>query len=328
MASVGRHGKGYRAQVYVNGRRSSKVFRTLREANAWAAQTEEQLAAAPADRHTLGDLVDRYLREVIPGKAGAHHEELQALALLRDFPELAAKKLGALDTPDLAAWRDRRLQTVSDGTVLRNLNWLRHALRLAREEWKWMAHNPLEGLRIPRSPTPRERRVRPHEVRALCRHLGYRSGRAPETKAQEVALAFLVALRSGMRAGEILSLGHDTLHMDRRVASVDHKTQHITGRRRDVPLTRQALRLLRPVAGRERCFSLSSSTLDVLFRRARDQLLIEDMHFHDSRAEALTRLARKVDVLTLAKISGHRDLRILQNAYYRETADEIAARLT
>lgn len=32
-------------------------------------------------------------------------------------------------------------------------------------------------------------------------------------------------------------------------------------------------------------------------------------------------------VLTLAKISGHKDLRILQNAYYRETADQIAARL-
>jgi integrase len=45
------------------------------------------------------------------------------------------------------------------------------------------------------------------------------------------------------------------------------------------------------------------------------------------RAEALTRLARKVDVLTLAKISGHKDLRILQNAYYREAAAEIAARL-
>ena len=94
-----------------------------------------------------------------------------------------------------------------------------------------------------------------------------------------------------------------------------------------MPLTRHAVRLLRPVADRDRCFSLSSATLDALFRKARDRLLIEDLHFHDSRAEALTRLARKVDVLTLARISGHKDLRILQNAYYRETAAEIAARL-
>jgi integrase len=63
-------------------------------------------------------------------------------------------------------------------------------------------------------------------VRLLCRNLGYRPGRAPETKSQEVALAFLVALRSAMRAGEVLSLGKETLDLGRRVATVEHKTQH------------------------------------------------------------------------------------------------------
>jgi len=190
-----------------------------------------------------------------------------------------------------------------------------------------MEHNPLKGLRIPKNPAPRTRRVSPLEVRALCRILDYRPGRAPQTRSQEVALAFMVGLRSGMRAGEILSLGCANLDLKRRVASVAHKTQHLTGKPRDVPLTRHAVRLLRPVAQLEQCFSLSSAVLDTLFRKARDRLMIEDLHFHDSRAEALTRLARKVDVMTLAKISGHKDLRILQNTYYRETADEIAARL-
>ncbi|MBL3575740.1 hypothetical protein JMK10_16285 [Rhodovulum sulfidophilum] len=41
----------------------------------------------------------------------------------------------------------------------------------------------------------------------------------------------------------------------------------------------------------------------------------------------LTRLSAKVDALTLAKISGHRDLSILLNAYYRETAADIAKKL-
>lgn len=299
----------------------------MREAQAWAAAKETELEAAPASRYTLRDLVGRYQHEVIARKKGGEHENRQAIALLRDFPDLAGKKLAELDTPDMAAWRDARLKKVSDGTILRQLSWLRHAFRLAREEWRWMAHNPLKGLRLPRQPPPRVRRVSPAEIRMLCRNLGYRPGRGPETRNQEVALAFMVALRSAMRAGEILSLGRRNLNMVRRVASVEHKTQHLTGRPREVPLTRHAVRLLRPVADRERCFSLSSSTLDALFRKARDRLMIEDLHFHDSRAEALTRLARKVDVLTLAKISGHKDLRILQNAYYRETAAEIAARL-
>jgi len=202
-----------------------------------------------------------------------------------------------------------------------------NAFRLAREEWKWMERNPVTGLTLPRNPPARTRRVNWKEIRLICRNLDYRPGRAPVTKYQEVALAFMVALRSAMRAGEILSLGKRTLSLQRRVASVEHKTQHLTGRPREVPLTRAAIRLLTPVAGRDRCFTISSAVLDTLFRKARDRLMIEDLHFHDTRAEALTRLARKVDVLTLSKISGHKDLRILQNAYYRETAAEIAARL-
>lgn len=327
MASVGRYGRGYRAQVYVYGRRASKVFRTQREATAWAAAKEQELEAAPADRHTLRDLLDDYIDKVMAKKRGGAFEARQARAFLRDFAWMADKRLSDLDTPDFARWRDERLKTVSDATVLRNLNWLRHAFRVAREEWKWMIGNPLQGLRIPKNPAPRTRRVAPHEVRALCRILDYRPGKAPQTKSQEVALAFMVGLRSGMRAGEILSLGSGNLDLRRRVASVAHKTQHLTGKPRDVPLTRHAIRLLTPVAGRERCFTLSSAVLDALFRKARDRLMIEDLHFHDTRAEALTRLARKVDVMTLAKISGHKDLRILSQVYYRETAEQIAARL-
>ena len=327
MASIGRYGRGYRAQVYVAGQRASATFRTMREAQAWASAKEADLERAPASRHTLADLIKRYREEVLPGKKGCIHEDRQAAAMLRDFPALVAKPLADLDTPDLAAWRDARLAVVSDATVLRQLNWLRHALRLARDEWRWMAHDPLKGMRIPRQPAPRVRRVAPLEVLRLCRALGYRAGRAPVTRSQEVALAFLVALRSGMRGGEILSLGRGNLDLKRRVASVEHKTQHLTGRPREVPLTRHAIRLLKPVADRERCFTVASATMDTLFRKARDRLLIEDLHFHDSRAEALTRLARKVDVMTLAKISGHQDLRILQRAYYRETAEQIAARL-
>jgi integrase len=327
MASISKYRGGYRAQVYVNGHRASGTFRTMREAQGWATAKESELKETPAGRHTLRELVERYQRDVIAKKKGRDHEDRQATALLRDFPALADKKLADIDTPDMAQWRDARLRRVSDGTILRQLSWLRHAFRLAREEWKWMEHNPIKGMSIPRQPAPRTRRVHWKEVRALCRNLGYRPGRAPGTRNQEVALAFMVALRSAMRAGEILSLGKDNLSLVRRVAAVEHKTQHITGRPREVPLTRAAIRLLRPVADRARCFTISSAVLDALFRKARDRLLIKDLHFHDSRAEALTRMARKIDVLTLARISGHKDLRVLQNAYYRETAAEIAARL-
>lgn len=342
MASITPYKDGWRAFVLIDGKRKSKTFRVKREANAWAAaeeKAEEERKALPESaRHTVRDMLERYARDVVPAKRGADKEALRIAALLRDFPELANKPLAEVKTPDLVGWRDSRLtgftnprgekvSKVTAATVLRDISWLSNAFSIARSEWHWLEHKPFEGLRAPGKVAPRDRRVLPAEVKRLCRRFGYVTGKAPETKRQAVALAFLVGLRSAMRAGEILSLGRHNLDLVKRVATVAHKTQHITGKPRTVPLTRHAVRLLRPVANREKCFDITSTYLEDTFRKTCKQMLIENLHFHDSRAEALTRLSRKVDVMTLAKISGHRDLSILQNTYYRETAEDIAARL-
>lgn len=331
MAPITQHKDGWRAQVYVRGERDSKVLRTQREAKAWASARENELRTLrdtpAADLHTVGDMLKRYADEISPSKRTGVAEVKRIQAFLKDFPDLSGMKLSQFKTPQLAGWRDARLKTVSASSVTRDINWLRNAFAVARKEWKWIEYNPFDGLRLPRDPAPRSRRVHPAEVKAICRALNYRTGRAPQTKSQEVALAFLLGLRTAMRAGEILKLGTGTLDMNKRVATVEHKMQHLTGRPRQIPLSRHAIRLLRPVADREKCFTLTSPMLDSLFRKTRDRLLIEDLHFHDTRAEALTRLARKVDVMTLAKISGHADLRLLQSVYYRESAEDIAARL-
>lgn len=109
-----------------------------------------------------------------------------------------------------------------------------------------------------------------------------------------------------------------------------HKTLEREGVR-FVPFTRKAARVLSvlaaaaKVAGRDGYFTISDHSMDVLFRRVRDRLLIDGLHFHDSRADALTRLSKRMDVLRLSRVSGHRDLRQLSDAYYRATAAEIAA---
>lgn len=342
MASITQHKDGWRAQVYVAGERDSKVFRTQREARAWSSAREVELRkrkTTPAgELHTVREMLEQYGETISPRKRGERAERLRIKAFLRDFPEIAGMMLAQVQTPDIGRWRDARLRgyTAPDGgcaeavtpaSVQRDINWLRNAFTVAREEWHWMEHNPFKGFKTPDATPPRDRRVTPKEVYLLCRWLGYRSGHAPVTKNQEAALAFLIGIRTAMRAGEILSLGKTTLDMKRRVATIPHKMQYITGRPREVPLSKHALRLLRVVADRDMCFTITPASLDALFRKARDKLLIKDLHFHDSRAEALTRLSRKVDVMTLAKISGHKDLRILQQVYYRESAEDIAARL-
>ena len=57
------------------------------------------------------------------------------------------------------------------------------------------------------------------------------------------------------------------------------------------------------------------------------ELLIEGLTFHDARASALTWLSRRMDVLTLSRISRHRDLNILLASYYRERPEDISRRI-
>ena len=51
---------------------------------------------------------------------------------------------------------------------------------------------------------------------------------------------------------------------------------------------------------------------------------LSHLNFHDTRREALTRLAKKVDVMTLSKISGHKDIKILVSTYYAPDMSEVA----
>lgn len=329
MAYIRKVKGGWRVEIEKLGVRRSATWPTKAEATGWGIKTEAEIMATRRGqfpRKTLADAIRRYQLEVSRTKGGRRVEELRFDAFERDFSDLAGALLTDISTPDLVRWRDKRLQTVSPGTVRREANQLRNLFSVARDEWKWCGESPFVGFRIPADNPARERRVDMLELRRICRWLGYRTGMV-QTKQQEVAFAFLLALRTGMRAGELLSLSDATVDLERRVARVPHKTQHLTGRPREIPLTRQAVRLLRPMMGREKVFSVSAQSLDALFRKARDNCLVSDLHFHDSRAEALTRLARKVDVLTLARISGHKDVNLLLRVYYRETAEDIAARL-
>lgn len=133
-----------------------------------------------------------------------------------------------------------------------------------------------------------------------------------------------------MRAGEVMGLTAASVDLARGVVTLDrHKTSAQVGRRL-VPLTPAGVRLLRVLvaaAPDRRLIGLSPASLDTLFRRVSRQVLVADAHFHDARATALTHMARRMDVMTLARISGHRDLSLLLQVYYRETAADIAARL-
>jgi integrase len=321
---IRKQGTKWRVEIVRNGTRTSATFETKSAAQQWGIREEAALIAESRGafpRRTFAEAIDRYVEKVSSLKQGERFERLRLEALKRDFPELAAKQLTKLTTADFVMWRDTRLAKVTKGSVQRDINLLSHVLTKARTEWKWMGESPLVGMEAPGDNAPRDRLPTNSEIRRILRFLGHVTGRLPTTKQQETGLAFLLALRTGMRAGEVLQLGPSSVVGS--VATVSHKMQYRTGKPRKVPLSRHALRLLRGFQG----FTLSSESLDALFRKARDALLIKDLHFHDARAAALTRFSRKVDVLELARISGHKDLRTLLGTYYRASSEDIAGRL-
>lgn len=67
--------------------------------------------------------------------------------------------------------------------------------------------------------------------------------------------------------------------------------------------------------------------LDALWRRAKGKAMVEGLNFHDLRREATTRLAKRLDVMELARVTGHRDLKTLHSIYYSPSVEDIADKL-
>lgn len=331
MATIEKRANGhYRARVRKGQTNISETFRLKAEAVAWAAKMESDIAAGKrgaAPNRTFGELLRRYINEVIPGKRGARPDALRMERIARD-ENLTGVMLADLGPEHFATWRDRRLTEVTENSVRREWSSLSHACAIAVRVWRWLPENPLSKLDRPKQPPARTRRVTGEDIERLALATGYLHDGPAETQMSRVGAAMLFAIETAMRAGEICNLTWEYVDFGRRLA---HLPVTKNGYPRDVPLSKEALRILKQMqltngAGSS-VFAIKSASLDALFRKAKARALITDLHFHDTRREALTRLAGKVDVMTLAKISGHRDLRILQNTYYAPDMAAVADRL-
>lgn len=306
----------WRHRVMVKGKRSSGTFDTKAAALAWEASLRTAPAGGGATTQTCKDAFERYEREVSKKKKGYRWEALRLATFGRS--KLGDIRFKEVDESHVAAWRDERLKSVSGSTVDREMNLLSNVFTIARKEWKWITSSPTTDVSRPKSGPPRFRRVTEEEIEQICIALGWRN-EAPVTKQQRVAAAFLFAIETAMRAGEICKLTKATVRPP--VATVlDPKN----GEDRRVPMSPRAIELWNLVP---EGFGVTPASIDALFRAARDErTTIENMHFHDSRHEAITRLAKKLHVLDLARMTGHKDIRKLM-IYYNESAEDIASKL-
>ncbi|PRP71022.1 hypothetical protein BUE93_08685 [Chromobacterium amazonense] len=331
MATIEPRGDKWRAKVRKGKICRSHTFKRKADAVAWATKLEAEIDAGrigSVPDKSFGELLTRYAKEVSVTKRGARWEQLRIDLFIREYPALCETRLPDIGPETFAAWRDERLKTVSQLTVRREWAILMHACNIAIKEWRWLTTSPISTVKKPDTVKARSRRPDDKETEAILQACGYRKEDPPLSQMSRTGAAWLFAIETAMRAGEICRIRPEEVNFAKRLV---HIPTSKNGHSRDVPLSREAVRLLKQVMQatetKETVFDLKAANLDALFRRAKEKALIEDLHFHDSRREALTRMARKLDVMTLAKVSGHRDLRILQNTYYAPDMEGVASLL-
>ncbi|ARP86258.1 tyrosine-type recombinase/integrase [Bordetella genomosp. 9] len=328
MASFRKRGDMWRAEVYKGGVRDSATFPTKREAQEWAAKRELELAESketgviPAK---LSKVLEKYRDEVSPKNKGHRWERVRIDRFLKEEPDLCDKLIHTITPKDLAAWRDRRLEVVQGVSVRRDIALLRTAWGYARREWRNLKVDPWPDVAKPPEGRHRDRIYTQAEIDRLVACLTWEEGAKAVNPRQQTAIVFLLSLETAMRSGEIVSLEWPQVDLKHQVVHLD-KTKN--GDKRAVPLSKRAVQLFDAVKGLDdtRVFTISHQSRDIHFRNAKEVAGITDATFHDARATALTRLSKKLDILQLARMVGHRDPRSLL-IYYRESAADIAKQL-
>ncbi len=326
MASITKRATGYQAEIRRRGFPTvSKMFKTKRDAEAWARAYETEMDRGDyvdrteAERTTLGELLERYMREVTPHKKSADSETIRVKRLIRE-ESLCQHKATALTGKLLAEWRDKRLQEVTGSTVSREIDILSHAINTARREWGIHINNPVGLIRRPKHNKSRERRLLADEEAKLLHEL------ESKTRNPWIKHVVVFAVETGMRRGEILSLVWGNVDLQKRIARlVDTKN----GEGRSVPLTLKATALIgslpRSIDGR--VFATTEEAVKLAFARAVERARIDDLHFHDLRHEAISRLFEKgLNVMEVASISGHKTLQMLKRYTHLE-AEKLITKL-
>ncbi len=297
-------------------------FDRLTDARRWAQQTEAAIREGryfktrEAQRHTLAELIDRYMVDVLPRKKGAAKQR-QQLHWWRE--QLGVYALADLTPPLLAEYRDKLAagfpgdEPRSPATVVRYLAALSHCLSIAVKEYQWLEDSPLRKVSKPQEPRGRVRFLSDDERAALLT--------ACEDSLNPCLYPVVVlALSTGMRSGEIMHLEWRDVDLARGWLTL-RETKN--GDMRGVPLTGKALELVKEHARTRRRVDTpllfpgmnpgKPVNLRQPWEKALKQAGIEDFRFHDLRHSAASYLAMNGASLNeIAAVLGHKTLAMVQ----------------
>ncbi len=300
------------------------TFDRLTDARAWAKQIEVDMKNGryfrygEAKRHTVAEMIDRYVKEVASMKSERFQSERKGqLQFWRD--ELGDFTLAELTPAKIVETREKLKQTPvgkkvqkprSPASVNRHLAALSAVLNTAAKEWMWLEDSPLR--KVSRFKEPRGRvRFLSDEERAVLLN-------ACQQSAEPLLYPIVVvALSTGARRGELLNLRWKDVDFPRGFIRLEETKNR---ERRAVPLTSHAMEVMRGLASIRKIdddrvfpFKFGVGSLRASWEQALIEAKIDDFRFHDLRHTAASYLAMNGATLAeIAEVLGHKTLQMVK----------------
>jgi integrase len=313
--------------------RENKTFPSRREAAAWGKHREEELSEPGVVEELKRE--DPTLREAI-----ARHEreskrlgrtKAQVLRSLKQY-SIADKRCSEIRSPHIVSLAQELAQTRSPATVSSYLTFLAGVFDIARPAWGYpldpqamkdaLVVAVKQGL-VGRS---NERDRRP-TVDEMDKVMNFFAGRQADSMPMSKIVLF--AMFSSRRESEITRLlWTDLDEAHSRILVRDAKDPRgAAGNNIWTELTPEALAVVKAMPRcDERIFPYKADTIGRTWNEACRMLEIEDLHFHDLRHEAVSRLFEMGRTIPqAASVSGHRSWQNLQRyTHLRQTGDKWA----
>lgn len=318
--------EAFRAKVRLKGMPSqSATFRRKTDAKKWIQDTESAIREgryfpiSEAKRHTVANLVDRYIKTILPTKPKSEAKQSQQLKWWRD--RLGVYSLKDLTPALIAECRDELLNAESNrkkryspATVNRYLAALSHACTIAVKEWAWMQDNPVLKIRKPSEPPGRVRYLSDDEREKLMKA-------CKESKNKLLYLAVVLGLSTGAREMEIWGLRWEQVDIERGFLFL-RPSDTKNNESRTLPLRGLALQLMKEHLEHTETphgFVFPGKTVSkpTDFRTAWETALrrakIENFTYHDLRHSTASYLAmNNASLSEIAEILGHKTLQMVK----------------
>ena len=235
--------QSYRVKVRLKGQPAqSATFERKTDAKHWAQDTEAAIRQGryfkdhEAKRHTLSELIDRYIVEILPQKAPRTQiaqmvqlkwwkSTLGHLVLADITPSILSEAKAELSKAEL---RNNEMKVRAPATVVRYFAAISHVFTVAIREWYWTENNPVEKVQKPKLNNSRTRFLSTEEREALL-------SACLKSENPCLHLVVLVALSTGARKNEIMTLKWRDVDLSDRPRITLRETKN--GETRAIPLS-------------------------------------------------------------------------------------------